>query len=216
MVREALDVKIIDAREEHVPFIAWVQLTAFRSHLEKGLWDFFCGGAEEDTLRFLEAFATTEAQHWGRYQGFIIAEVDGTPAAALTGYFEAESSLQQGIQEAAKAIGWSEEDIFAGWSRAGTIGLVAPEHAPGAWIVENVATRPEFRRRGLTDRLLAEILEKGRTAGASVAEIGVLIGNDSAQRAYEKAEFVVVDEKRHPEFEAVYDCPGVRLLRRSL
>ena len=85
MVREALDVKIISAREEHVPFIAWVQLTAFRSHMEKGMWDFFIDGSEEDTLRFLEALATTEAKHWCSYQDFIIAEVDGTPAAAMTG-----------------------------------------------------------------------------------------------------------------------------------
>ena len=216
MVREALDVKIIDAREEHVPFIAWAQLTAFRSHLEKGLWDFFCGGSEEDTLRFLEAFATTEARHWGSYQGFIIAEVDGTPAAALTGYFEAGSSLQQGIQEATNAIGWSEEDIAAGWSRAGTIGLVATEHVPGAWITENVATLPEFRRRGLVDRLLAEIMDRGRAKGAMIGEVGVFIGNDSAQRAYEKIGYVVEDEKRHPDFEAVYKCPGTRKLRRSL
>jgi translation initiation factor 4G len=216
MVREALDVKIIDAREEHVPFIAWAQLTAFRSHLERGLWDFFVGGSEEDTLRFLEAFATTEARHWGSHQGFIIAEVDGTPAAALTGYFAAESSLQQGIQEAAKALGWSEEDIAAGWSRAGTIGLLAPEHVPGAWITENVATLPEFRRRGLVDRLLEEILDRGRSREASVAEVGVFIGNDPAQKAYEKIGFEVVEEKRHPDFEAVYKCPGVRELRRPL
>ncbi len=216
MVREALDVKIIDALEEHVPFIAWAQLTAFRSHLEKGLWDFFVGGVEEDTLRFLEAFATTEARHWGSYQGFIIAEVDGTPAAALTGYFEAESSLQQGIQEAAKAIGWPEEAVGAGWSRAGAIGLVSTEHVPGAWITENVATRPEFRRRGLVDRLVAEIMNRGRAKGAIIGEVAVFIGNDSAQRAYEKAGYVVVDERRHPDFEAVYKCPGTRQLRRSL
>ena len=43
MVREALDVRIIDAREEHVPFIAWVQLTPFRSAPPKGNWDLFRG-----------------------------------------------------------------------------------------------------------------------------------------------------------------------------
>ena len=105
MVREALDVSIIDAREEHVPFIAWVQLTAFRSHLPKGMWDFFVAGSEEDTQRFLEAFATTEAKHWGRHQEFMIAEVDGTPAAAMTGYFEAESSFDEGVAEACRTIG---------------------------------------------------------------------------------------------------------------
>ncbi len=216
MVREALDVRIIDAREEHVPFIAWVQLTAFRSHLPKGMWDFFVGGSEEDALRFLEAFATTGTKHWGSYQGFIIAEVDGTPAAALTGYFSAESSFEEGVAEACRKIGMTQDEISKGWMRAGTIALVETEHAPGAWITENVATKPEFRRRGLVDKLLAEMMERGRSKGATVADIGVFIGNDNAQRAYEKAGYEVVDEKLHPDFEAVYKCPGVRQLRRDL
>ena len=216
MVREATDVKIIDAREEHMPFIAWVQLTAFRSHLERGMWDIFIDGSEEDTLRFLEALAKTETKHFGSYQGFIIAEVDGTPAAAMTGYFAADSALEEGVIEACQAIGKSENDITAGWARTGTTTLVGTEHAPGAWITENVATKPEFRRRGLVDRLLEEQMERGRAKGATVGDIGVFIGNDNAQRAYEKAGYEVVDEKVHPDFEAVYDCPGVRQLRRQL
>ena len=216
MVREATDVKIIEAREEHVPFIAWVQLMAFRSHLEKSMWDFFIDGSEEDTLRFLEALATTETKHWGSYQGFMIAEVEGTPAAAMTGYLEAESSLEQGIAEACRKLGMTQDDINAGWSRAGTITLVGTAHSPGAWITENVATKPEFRRRGLVDRLLEEQIERGRDRGASVGEIGVFIGNDNAQRAYEKAGYQVVEERVHPDFEAVYKCPGVRQLRRDL
>ena len=216
MVREALDVSIIEAREEHVPFIAWVQLTAFRSHLAKSMWDFFVGGSEEDVLRFLEAFATTETKHWGSYQGFIIAEVDGTPAAAMTGYFKTESSLEEGIAEACRTIGMTQDDINEGWKRAGTIGLVETEHAKGSWITENVATKPEFRRRGLVDKLLAEMMERGRSKGATFAEVGVFIGNDNAQRAYERAGYEVVEEKLHPDFEAVYKCPGVRQLRCEL
>jgi len=216
MVREALDVKIINAREEHVPFIAWVQLTAFRSHLEKGLWDYFVGGSEEDTLRFLEAFATTEAKHWGSYQDFIIAEVDGTPAAAMTGYFGEESSFDQGVQQACEALSMTQDDINAGWARAATVALVSPTHVPGSWTTENVATKPEFRRRGLVDRLLVEMMDRGRAKGATVGEVGVFIGNDNAQRAYEKAGYEVVEEKLHPDFEAVYKCPGVRQLRREL
>ena len=216
MVREALDVRIIDAREEHVPFIAWVQLTAFRSHLPKGMWDLFVGGPEEETLRFLRAFATTEAKHWGSYRAFIIAEVDGTPAAAMTGYFEAESSFDEGVAEACRAFGMTGDDISKGWRRAGAIALLGTEHAPGAWITENVATKPEFRRRGLVDKLLAETMERGRSQGATVAEIGVFIGNDNAQRAYEKAGYEVVEEKLHSDFEAVYRCPGVRQLRRAI
>ena len=90
------------------------------------------------------------------------------------------------------------------------------EREPGSWIVEAVATLPEFRRMGLNDRLLAEVLERGRQRGATVAEVSVLIGNVPAQRSYEKAGYQVVAEACHPEFEALYKCPGLRLLRRSL
>ena len=72
------------------------------------------------------------------------------------------------------------------------------------------ATRPSGESTG-ESRLLAP-LERA----ATIADIGVLIGNDPAQRAYEKAGFEVTGEKRHPEFEAVYRCPGIRSLSLNL
>jgi ribosomal protein S18 acetylase RimI-like enzyme len=212
-------VKIVDAHAGHAKFIARVMLTAFRSHLEHGLWDFVVGGSEAECLRFLEALATTVQPHWAHYSTFIVAEVEGQAAAALCGYFEAEHgapSFAKALLETNQAVGRTEEDNAAGWQRAGSVVHVAPDHVDGAWIVENVATLPEFRRRGLVDRLLLEILDRGRSRGATIADIGVLIGNDPAQRAYEKAGFEVTGEKRHPEFEAVYKCPGIRSLSRSL
>jgi len=214
-----MEVRIVNACPEHAKFIAWVMLTAHRSHLERGLWDFVLEGSEAERLRFLEALATTSQPHWSHHSAFIVAEVDGRPAAALCGYFEAEHGMpafRNAVPEANQAVGRTEEDNVAGWQRAGSIAHVAPEHVAGAWVIENVATLPEFRRRGLADRLLVEILERGRSRGAAFADIGVLIGNDPAQRAYEKAGFKVTGEKRHPEFEAVYKSPGIRSLSRTL
>lgn len=214
-----MEVIIVEARREQAEFLAWVMLTAHRSHLERGLWDFVLGGSEGERLRYLQALAVTEQAHWAHYSTFIVAEVEGRPASALCGYFEAEHgtpSLLKAIPEVNEVVGRSEEETAAGWQRAGSILHVAPEHAPGVWIVEHVATLPGYRRRGLVDRLLAEILDKGRDRGATIADIGVLIGNDPAQRAYEKAGFEVTGEKRHPEFEAVYKCPGIRALSRML
>jgi len=214
-----MEVKYVEARREHAGFLAWVMLTAHRSHLEQGLWDLVVGGSEGERLRYLEALAVTEQAHWAHHSTFMVAEVEGRPVSALCGYFEAEHgtpSLITGMSEANGVVGRSEEEHAAGWQRAGSIVHVAPEHAPGVWIVEHVATLPEYRRRGLVDRLLAEILDRGREQGATIADVGVLIGNDPAQRAYEKAGFEVTDEKRHPEFEAVYKCPGIRSLSRAL
>jgi RimJ/RimL family protein N-acetyltransferase len=42
----------------------------------------------------------------------------------------------------------------------------------------------------------------------------VFIGNDPAQRAYEKVGFEVVSEKRSAELERTWGSPGIRLLRR--
>jgi ribosomal protein S18 acetylase RimI-like enzyme len=75
---------------------------------------------------------------------------------------------------------------------------------------------PEYRRKGLIDRLLAAILEKGRQEGFQRAQISIYIGNRTAQHAYEKHGFKIVDEKRHPDFEAEIGSPGMARMLRYL
>jgi len=214
-----MTVEIRDARREDAAFLAWVLLTAHRSHLERGTWDLVVDADEATCLRFLEHLAGSSTPHWTHFSTFLVAEVDGVPAAALCGYFDEEfgmPALAKALPEVNAAVGRTRADDAAGFARAGSIVHVAPEHEPGVWIAENVATRPEYRRRGLVDRLLSEIFDRGRQRGARVVDIGVLIGNDPAQRAYEKNGFKIIGEKRHPEFEAVYLCPGIRALSREL
>ena len=215
----ATDVRIVDAGREHIPFVAWVVMASNRSHLPKGMWDLNLGAGEQDVLRYLELLADTHARHWGHYSLFKVAEVDGVPAAGMCGFFENElgpESMIAGAAEVNQKIGRSPEDVAAGWERAKAILGIVMEHEAGAWVVEHVATGAEFRRRGLVERLMHEMLERGRERGATMADIGVLIGNDPAQRAYEKCGFAVVDEVRNAEFEAAYGSPGARMLRRRL
>jgi ribosomal protein S18 acetylase RimI-like enzyme len=210
-------IRIVPATREHVPFVAWVMLAAGRSHLPVGFYDFYAGGDESNVLRYLEALATTDIEHFGHFSTFLIAEVDGVPAAGMCGYFEAShGQIMAGMAEADAKLGRSEDEVNAGGLRAGSILHVLPEHIPNVWIVEHVATAPQFRRRGLIERLMASMLERGRERGASTADIGVFINNDAAQRAYEKCGFQVIDEKRHADFEAAYGTPGVRALRRAI
>ena len=49
-----------------------------------------------------------------------------------------------------------------------------------------------------------------------LSDIAVMIGNDPAQRAYEKAGFRVTGEKRDLGFEPVWGSPGLRALSRAL
>ena len=212
-------VRIVNARPDHAPFIAWTMLTAARSHLDTGMWDLVTGWPESETLRYLEALCTTERMHFTHYSLYLVAEVDGRPAAALSGYVESENgthTLIEAMQEVDRAMGRTEAEFAAGWMRAGSIVNVNPPHDPANWVVEHVATHPDFRRQGLIDRLLAAIVERGRERGATTADVGVLMGNDRAQRAYEKAGFEVVWEKTDPAFESAYKCPGIRLLLRAI
>jgi ribosomal protein S18 acetylase RimI-like enzyme len=215
----ATEVQIVQARKEHIPFVAWVVMAANRSHLPKGMWDLNIGGSEEEVLRYLEVLADTEQVHWAHYSLFLVAEVNGVPAAGMCGFLENDlgpASMMAGAAEVNQKIGRSVEDNAAGWERSKAIMGIVMDHEPGAWVVEHVATRPEFRRRGLVDRLVRETLVRGRERGATTADIGVLIGNDPAQRAYEKCGFQVVEEKRDAAFEAAYGSPGARMLRREL
>jgi len=212
------DVKIVPATREHAPFVAWVMMAAGRSHLPVGSYDFMAGGDEANVLRYCEALATTKAIHFGHYSTFLVAEVNGIPAAGMCGYVEdTHGNITAGLLEAYEMLNYTEADIAANLGRAGTIVHVMPDHGEvHPWIVEHVATKPEFRRQGLVGRLIAAQLDRGRELGATTADIGVYIDNTPAQRAYEKAGFALIGEKRHPDFEAAYGTPGIRALRRPI
>ena len=215
----ATDVRIVPARREHIPLVAWVVNAATKSHMPRGMWQMLFDDDEPAIQRYLEAFADTEQLHWGHYSMFLVAEVDGTPAAALCGFFENElgiESMMAGSAETNAKVGRTPEQVAEGWRRAGSIGNIGRPHEPGAWVLEHVACHPEFRRQGLVERLVYAMLDRGRERGAKTADIGVFIGNDPAQRLYEKCGFTVVDEARDAAFEAAYGSPGAFYLRQSL
>src|SRR3990172_1094721 len=175
----ATGIRVVEAGPGHARFVAWVTLEAFRSHLPRGMWDHMFGGTDEELLDYLEGLTMTEQRHWVHHSLFMIAEVEGTPAAGLSGFLEEMQSgdtLRLGIQEANEKTGRLPDPERLG--RAMTILNIVMEHEPAAWVVESVATRPEFRRRGLIDLLMTQMLEHGRNRDARAADIGVFIGND--------------------------------------
>src|SRR5262249_26318706 len=154
--------------------------SAARSHLQRGFWDITLNRTEADCLSYLKRLALTETRSWAHHSGFIVAEADGRAAAGLCGYNPREAgtpALVQAMNEVAAQLGWSEAQCNEPWERFAPIATCLSDDAEGAWIVENVATLPEFRRRGLVNRLLNEVLEKGTRKGHRLAQITVMIGN---------------------------------------
>ena len=211
-----MNINIRSARPEDAPFLAWAILISGRAHVQRGIWEVILGGTEEECLAFLQRLAVTKMPHLFHYSCFLVAEGDGRPIAALGGYdpkFLGYPALRKAIVEVSKKMGFSGPDKAA-MKRSERVLCCIPDEVEGAWVIDSVATVPEFPRRGIVGKLLEEILEKGRNQGFRQAQINMYIGNMPAQKAYEKNGFKVIDEKRHPAFEEEIGSPGmVRLLR---
>jgi len=213
-----MEITIRPAVEADVPFIAWVQQEAARSHLPLGFWDLAFPGAESDRLRVVGRIAKAKPRSFCHYSGFLVAEADGHAAAALSAYtrpsIAAGSALFEALGEALDAESWSEPQRDAMGLRISPFMTCIPETKEDAWVIEWVATLPAYRGKGLVRTLLHEVLARGKARGHAQSQIAVLIGNTPAQRAYESVGFRVADEKTHADFERAVGCPGIRRLLR--
>jgi translation initiation factor 4G len=206
------------ARIDDAPFIAGVLLSASRGHLPRGPWDLALPDAiERDAV--LARVASGAERSWCHQSVFHVAEVDGVTGSALCSFradADDEPALRAAVAAAFAAARIGPERLAAVVPVFATFSRCIPPFEPGAWIVENVGTRPALRRRGLVARLLDDALERGRRAGCTTAQISCLLGNDPAQLAYESAGFRVVEERKDPAFEELLGTPGFSRMTVSL
>jgi ribosomal protein S18 acetylase RimI-like enzyme len=206
------------AGPEDAGFIAWVMLAAGRAHVRKGIWEVILAEPEERCLAFFERLAKTVNRHLFHYCCFRVAEVGGCPAAGIGGYDPVGlgyPALSLALPEAFRASGIQRQEKTRETGQPRIVDCVPPT-LEGAWVIESVATLPEFRRRGIVDRLLEEMIEAGRELGFRRAQINIYIGNEPALRAYQKHGFRILDERRDPYFESQIGCPGMARLVREL
>jgi ribosomal protein S18 acetylase RimI-like enzyme len=196
--------------------LGWASVAAARSHLKRGWFDVVLQRDEAFLVEFAKHLAVAAARSWWHWSVFRVAEVDGIVAAAMCGFGDVSFYQASGaaMAEASDKMGINKIEQEQLWPRGAFI-LSATTSEPGAWTIENVATRPEYRRRGLVQALLQNELRIARDAGFSRAQISVLIGNVGAERAYEKAGFKFAEEKRAHDFEVALRTPGTRRLVRD-
>src|SRR6185312_3066620 len=102
---------IRDATPADAELLAWVQVEAGRSGKPLGFWDLALPGPDEPRLRLLADLTTSARPHFGHYSGFLVAEVDGEPVAALSGYAPAVKKVGHFVGALDKTLerhGWSE------------------------------------------------------------------------------------------------------------
>jgi ribosomal protein S18 acetylase RimI-like enzyme len=199
-----MDLKTRNAKPDDAPFLAWLILTAGRSHVKRGIWEVILNLSERDCLRFLELLAITTIPHLFHYSCFLLAEVESKPVGGLAG-FDPDILGYPRLMEALP-------EVYGKLGKPATGGLPKiidsiPPYVKGSWVIESVATVPEFRRRGIVDRLLDEILDLGRKRVYRQAQLAIYMGNTPAQRAYEKHGFRLLDEWPDLYFEKEIGAP---------
>lgn len=211
---------IRDARPDDAGFLAKVCLIAARSHVTVSLWDLLVPGPGDAPIEaFLSRLLLAPQRSWWHHAQFLVAESGGAPAAALAGFAASDPQVRSpeaALLETVRDAGWSDEQVRAALVRAAPFLTCNAPADPEAWLVENVATLADHRRQGHVAALLPEVLERGRRSGHRRAQLTLMIGNVTAQRAYERVGFRIVSEKRHPDFESAVGCPGLAKMECAL
>ena len=212
------DPTIRPARLEDAGFIARNILSAQRGPLPRGWFDIALGWSEPECLAFVERVATADRQSWWHISQFIIAEVEGEPAAALCTLPAAETgaTARSAIEEVAGKTGLNASELAAIFQRGAYAAGCWVQGGAGDWLIEHVASLPSHRGRGLVQALIYHALAAGQAAGFMRASISFLIGNEPAERCYAKAGFAFAEEKRDPQFEALTGAPGFRRFARAI
>jgi GNAT superfamily N-acetyltransferase len=203
---------------EDAEFISRTILLAQRGPYPRGWFDIALDRPEADVLAFVKRLAGVGAISWWHASQFIVAEVDGVPAAALCA-MPSRGSLRMArpaLEEAAREAGMSPADLATMFARGAYSNSCWIQGGDDDWLIEYVAVQPAFRGRGLMQALLAQALEAGKAAGYGRASITFVIGNDVAERCYARAGFSFAEEKRDADFEAITGCPGFRRFQRAM
>jgi GNAT superfamily N-acetyltransferase len=206
---------IRQGRADDAAFIAHTILLSQRGPRPLGWFDFALDQAEPQVLDFLAKLAVAKPRSWYHVSQFLVAEIDGSPVAALCAVpsRETRDTMRAAIEEVASSSGVSAADIFARGAYARPCWVQGGE---ADWLIEHVASQPSARGRGLMQALIAQALSAGRAAGFSNASISFLIGNDAAERCYARAGFTFAEERRDPAFEAITGSPGFRRFARAI
>ena len=205
-------------RADDADFIARTILLAQRGPRPLGWFDIALAQGEPQVLDFIARLAVAKPRSWYHVSQFLIAEIDGRPAAALCAMpsRETRDTMRSALEEAAVASGMSDGDLADMFARGNYARGCWVQGGEADWLIEHVASHPTARGRGLVQALIARALAAGIAAGFSYASISFLIGNDAAERCYAKAGFTFAEEKRDPAFEAITGAAGFRRFARTI
>ena len=213
-------IHIRHAYPDDASFLAKSALIAGRAHVKKGIWEVILGGTEEECLGFLEHVSVTTIPHLFHYSCYFIAEhAEDGPVGSLGGYDPKQlgyQALQCAIPEVITKLNLPPQAAQGAEERSSKILVCLPKEIEGAWVIDSVATLPEYRKKGIAEKLLEHVLHEGKERGYHVAQINMYIGNETALNLYKKMGFEVIEEKREEYFDHTIGSPGMLSLACTL
>jgi translation initiation factor 4G len=211
-----MSVVIRPATPDDAAFLGWASVMASRSQLARGWFEIVLQRDDAFCFEFAKWLALAKARSWWHWSLFQVAQVDGVVASALCGFGDGSVYRESyaAMAEAGDRMGIPKDEQAQFWPRGAFI--VSPSTSePGAWTIENVATKSEYRGCGLVGQLIENNLALARAAGFKRAQISFYMGNTPAERAYTRAGFTFAEEKTAPDFQAALGIPGVTRFARN-
>ena len=215
-----MNIHIRNGRLDDAHFLARSILMAGRAHVAKGIWEVILGLPEEQCIRFLQNIALTGPPHLFHYSSYLIAQTpDKVMTGSLGGYnpkLRGYQALQQAIPAVYKKLQLPIEISRAANERAARIMSCLPKEIDNAWVVDSVATLPEYRGRSIAEKLLHHVLAEGKRQGHKLSQVNMYIGNQPALHLYQKIGYTIFEEKRDKYFEENIGSPGMLSLVKHL
>ena len=205
------------ATKDDASFLGWAMFMAARGHLPRGWFDIVLQRPIEFGVAFCARLANAQAKSWWHHSFFTIAEIDGERAAAACAFPDEAPYYVSGeaMTEASESMGIGKAEQQDLWPR-GRFMMSATTGDDDCWTIENVATWPDHRGRGVAKALIAQMLDEMSKRGPKRVQISYLIGNAPAETCYTACGFTFAEEKRAKDFEAAMGSPGIRRLVREL
>ena len=198
--------------------IALLAHVAGQGHARISTYDLIVPGPPGPTAQriyLIKRIVSAQTVSMLHYSHHRVALVDGRVAACAGALSSGDASMFAFIT-ALQETGWNEGEISLMRSGVAIYSRVEPPVPPNSWAIENIAVLPEYRRLGLASRLLELALGEGRRAGHRSVQLAIHIGNKAALALYQKHGFEVVAERRDPEFDVLFGCPGMWEMTRPL
>jgi ribosomal protein S18 acetylase RimI-like enzyme len=152
---------------------------------------------------------------------FLIAELDGVPAAGCASWIEARDGIPSGQIKANLLFHLVGQNV---WKRAAdrlkAVAETSIQRSVGAAQLESIYTKPDFRGNGLAPQLIEEHLKAHRALNPEVERAQLILFKNNARAAhvYRKIGFEQIAERSgtHPLLDSILSCPAKIMMEKQL